>query len=76
MAKKSLKTTKDKFSLSCNDLGAKGCDFSDTAVTAEEIKKAMFEHAASAHPEVLAKMTEEQKQEMTKRMDQLLEMQK
>lgn len=59
-------------SLSCKDLGGMDCNFTATGNSADEVKQAMFAHAQSAHPEVLASMTPEQMQEVTQRMDALL----
>ncbi|MBI2971026.1 MAG: DUF1059 domain-containing protein [Candidatus Aenigmarchaeota archaeon] len=59
--------------LQCSDLGWK-CDFVATGTTADEVKTAMFSHAAKAHKALLSKMTEEDKKRMAKKMDGFLAM--
>ena len=68
------KKTKDMklFKLSCKDIGSEDCGFSITTHTAEEVKKALFAHANYAHPEKLKGMTEEQKQGMSNKMNEIL----
>ena len=62
--------------LGCKDIGGEGCDFVAEGKTSEEVKKKIFEHAAEAHPDVLAKMSEKDKKKMTALMDKLLKKQK
>ena len=71
MAKKS-KNMK-LFTLSCKDIGSEDCGFSVTTHSVEEVKKAMFAHAGYAHPEKLKSITEEQKHEMSNKINELLE---
>lgn len=59
-------------SLKCSDLGSSMCDFEATGETAEEVKKKMYGHAAEAHADKLASMTEEDKQKVNAIMDGLL----
>lgn len=70
MAKKKL--DKPTFTMSCKDIGSDDCGFSVTTHSMDEVKKAMFAHAGYAHPDKLKSMTEEQKQGMTKKMDEML----
>ncbi|MEK7608236.1 MAG: DUF1059 domain-containing protein [Patescibacteria group bacterium] len=43
-------------SLACKDLGAPECDFVATAETAEEVVKAMTEHAVAMHKDKVDEM--------------------
>ena len=47
------------YKYACRDLGV-DCDFSTTGETPEEVKQAVFAHAAEGHKEMLASMTPEQ----------------
>lgn len=47
-------------------------DFVASGETNDEVKKKMWEHAEKAHRDMAANMTDEQKQEMEKKMDELL----
>ena len=47
------------YKYACRDLGV-DCDFSTTAETPEEVKKAVFAHGNVVHKEMLASMTPEQ----------------
>ena len=63
-------------SLSCKQLGGPdapmNCDFTAAGETAEDVKKAMFEHAGSVHKDVLAKMTPQDQANISAKMDQLI----
>jgi len=59
-------------SLKCSDLGSMECNFVATGETAEDVKKNMYEHAGQVHPDKLEKMTDEEKQQIDKKMDELL----
>ena len=48
------------------------CDFEARGETGEEVKKAMFDHAAKDHPEKLASMSEEEKVKINEMMDTML----
>jgi len=58
--------------LKCSDLGADMCNFEAKGETADEVKQAMYAHASEAHKDKLASMTEEQKADVNKKMDELL----
>ena len=47
-------------------------DFTASGATNDEVKSKMWEHAEKAHRDMVANMTEEQKKEMEKKMDDLL----
>ena len=49
----------------CRDLGV-DCDFSTTAETPEEVKKAVFAHADVVHKEMLESMTPKQLADLEK----------
>lgn len=70
------KSQKKVFTLSCKNVGSKDCGFSVTTHSIDEIKKAMFAHARYAHPEKLSGMTEDQKHDMVKTIDTLVNKQK
>lgn len=55
----------------CRELGG-DCDYVAVGKTAQEVKNKIFEHAASAHPEKLVSMSEQDKQAMLKKMDEIL----
>ena len=46
------------YSLSCKDMGGSDCDFVVTGATADEVVKAMGEHAMQAHPDKVKEMSE------------------
>ena len=51
------------YQYACRDLGV-DCDFSTTAESPEEVKKAVFAHADVVHQEMLSSMTPEQLAEL------------
>ncbi len=57
--------------LGCRDLGG-DCDFVATGETPEQVKKALFDHAAKEHKEILEKMTLQDKIKITAKMDSML----
>lgn len=59
-------------SLKCSDLGGMGCNFEARGEDAAAVKKAMYEHAAQAHKDMLASMTPEQQKAIDMKMDELL----
>ncbi len=61
--------------LSCKDLGS-DCDFVAHGKNNKEVIDKMFKHAATAHPDILANMDEQQKQGMMNQMNSLLNKQK
>jgi predicted small metal-binding protein len=52
----------------CKDLGV-DCDFSTTAESPEEVKKAVFDHAGVVHKEMLQSMTPEQLADLEKAVE-------
>ena len=72
MPKTDKKFSKQAYTMSCKDLGSPDCSFSITTHSSEEIKKAMFAHAGYAHPEIMKKMSETEKQTMVHKMDEML----
>jgi predicted small metal-binding protein len=56
------------YKYACRDLGV-DCDFSTTAETPEEVKKATFAHANVVHKEMLGSMTPEQLAELEKAVE-------
>jgi len=72
MARKSKINEKETYTMSCKALGSPDCGFSVTTHSIDEIKKATFAHANYAHPEILAKMSDEQRKMMVHKMDDLL----
>lgn len=76
MAKKSQKSSqsssKPLYTMTCKDLGSINCGFSVTTHSADEVKKATWAHSRYAHPEILQKMSEEEKQGMAMKMDEMV----
>lgn len=66
------KTPKPTYTMSCSDLGSPDCGFSVTTHSINEIKKATFAHAKYTHPEMLANMSEAEKQAMLAKIDKML----
>lgn len=62
------------YSLSCRDLGG-DCDYTVKGETVEEIKTGMFAHAADAHAEKLANMSDEDKAGFVQKMEKILAVQ-
>jgi len=56
------------YKYACRDLGV-DCDFSTTAATPEEVKKAAFAHGNVVHKEMLGSMTPEQLAELEKAVE-------
>ena len=57
--------------LACRDIGGE-CDFVASGETADEVKRAMYDHAGQTHPELLANMDEQEKEELEELMDKML----
>jgi len=55
--------------LACKDMGIE-CDYVATKPTAQEVKDDLLAHAADAHSEMLASMSEKDKAEMMSQMDE------
>jgi predicted small metal-binding protein len=55
----------------CRDLGVE-CDFSTTAESPEEVKKAVFAHNDVVHKEMLQSMTPEQLADWEKSVDEAI----
>jgi predicted small metal-binding protein len=60
----------------CRDVSGIDCSFIAGGKSAQEVKNALYGHAAKFHSAVLAKATEKDKADMDKKMDQLLAGQK
>ncbi|MFA5836977.1 MAG: DUF1059 domain-containing protein [Bellilinea sp.] len=56
------------YKYACKDLGV-DCDFSTTAESTEEVKKAVFAHADVVHKEMLQSMTPEQLADLEKAVE-------
>ena len=56
------------YKYACRDLGV-DCDFSTTAKTPEEVKKATFAHAEEVHQDMLKSMTPEQLADLEKAVE-------
>lgn len=56
------------YEYACKDLGL-DCDFSTTAESTEEVKKAVFAHADVVHKAMLQAMTPEQLADLAKAVD-------
>ncbi len=56
------------YKYACRDLGV-DCDFSTTAESPEEVKKAVFVHADVVHKEMLESMTPVQRAELEKSVE-------
>ncbi|MBI2664294.1 DUF1059 domain-containing protein [Candidatus Woesearchaeota archaeon] len=62
--------------LKCSDLGSEdGCEFEASGETNEEVVEQMFAHAAEAHKDKLEGMSEEVKQSMVQKMNEMLDAQ-
>ena len=59
---------KTMYKYACKDLGV-DCDFSTTAKTPEEVKKAVFAHAEVAHKEMMKSMTPKQLADLEKAVE-------
>lgn len=55
--------------LSCKDMGVE-CDYVSTKPTAQEVKDDLSTHAQEVHSEMLAGMSEQDKSEMMRQMDE------
>ena len=58
-------------SIACKDMGV-DCDFVATGETAEEVKAKLMKHAAEAHSDMMAGMSEEETAEMMRTIDEKL----
>jgi predicted small metal-binding protein len=59
-----------KKSLGCKDLGISTCSFEARSENSVEIKDALFAHAQKYHAEKVANMSDQQKTDMSRMMDQ------
>jgi len=57
--------------LKCTDMGMK-CGFAAIGGSSDEVKKKMFDHAAKVHAGMLENMSPQQKKDMEKKMDEIL----
>lgn len=55
--------------LACSDMGME-CGYVSTKPTAQEVKDDLLAHAQDAHSEMLASMSEQDKEEMVRQMDE------
>ena len=78
MAKNTAKVAKGSqplkplFTMTCKDLGSVDCRFSVTTHSTDEVKKALWAHARYAHPDIMQKMSEAEKQGMAMKMDEMV----
>lgn len=56
------------YKYACKDLGV-DCDFSTTAKTPEEVKRAAFAHGDEVHKDMMQSMTQEQLADLQKAVD-------
>ncbi|MDP2648231.1 MAG: DUF1059 domain-containing protein [Candidatus Yanofskybacteria bacterium] len=60
--------------LLCSNLSViADCPFQAHGETSDDVVNAMFEHASTVHPEKLASMSEQEKEEMIERMNLYLD---
>jgi len=57
--------------LACKDMGT-NCPFVAEGETAAEVKAKMMDHAMAEHKEMMDNMSEEEKDKMMKKMDDML----
>ena len=62
----------DMKSMKCSDLGDWECDFVATGETNDEIKENMHKHGMDAHKEMVENATDDMKEKIGARMDELL----
>lgn len=55
--------------LSCRDMGT-DCDFVAKGETAQEVKEKMMAHANTDHMDMMKNMSEDEKADMMKKMDE------
>ena len=58
--------------IGCKDLGAVNCDFVASGETADDVKTRLFEHATAEHADKLAAMSDQEKAEISHKMDEML----
>ena len=58
--------------LSCKDMGTQ-CDYVATAPTSQEVKVDLVAHAEETHAEMLGAMSEHDKAEMMRQMDERMQ---
>ncbi len=58
--------------LRCRDVGGMDCDYVAKGETAEDVKKDAFAHAEQAHKDILQKMSPEDIQKLTERIEGLI----
>ena len=61
-----------KKSLSCAELGVAGCTFEARSEVKEEIKDALLFHAGKTHPQMMADMSDKEKQDMALQIDKMI----
>ena len=61
--------------LSCKDMGMEHCSFVAHGNTAEEVKEKLMDHVMHVHKDMMKAMSEEEKERMMKKMDEMLAMQ-
>ena len=59
-------------SITCRDMGT-DCPFVANGETAKEVKDKKFAHAKKIHPELLENATEQDKKDLEKQMDDLMD---
>lgn len=57
--------------LKCTDIGMK-CGFAAIGMSADDVKRKMFDHAAKVHTGMIENMSPQQKKDMERKMDELL----
>lgn len=58
--------------ISCHALSGQTCNFVAKGETAEEAKNDILHHGMTVHPEMMAKMTDEDKKKMELEMNEML----
>ena len=58
--------------VACKDVSGINCSFVASGESAEEAKKALFDHAAQHHAQVMASIGEKGKEQLSKKADSLL----
>jgi predicted small metal-binding protein len=61
-----------KKTLTCSELGVPTCTFEARSEKPDEIKDAIFTHFTKFHPDKASKITEQQKTDLIRTMDQKL----
>lgn len=58
------------YTLRCKDLGIGECDYVASGDNLRKIKSAMFAHARDEHPELIAGITDERREELERMMEE------